>query len=198
MTYRWFPTAVFVAGSFFPAAPLYAQSSGSESGSSDIQVDLPEPSSSAATDRVGVDVARDRARLMHRIYTVTLDVMHERYFHGDRAMVPARAMEDVFSEMQRQSGVRARWIAVNVKPMSVDHEAESDFEKRAAKEIAAGATQAEVVEAGYYRRAGAIPLTSDCISCHDGFFRKPSTKPKFAALVISVPVESESADIEKR
>ena len=47
--------------------------------------------------RVPVAVARDRAKLMHEIYSATLEVMHDRYFHADRAVVPARAMEDVFS-----------------------------------------------------------------------------------------------------
>lgn len=144
-------------------------------------------------NRVSVEVARDRARLMHDIYAATLGVMHDRYFHGDRAIVPARAMEDVFEEIQRQSNVRARWIAVNLKPMSVTHEAETEFEKRAKKEIAEGKAAVDVVEGGFYRRAGAIPLTSNCISCHAGFFRTPPKKPKFAALVISVPIQPSPA-----
>jgi len=191
-----FRTAVLVSGTLLLTATLAAQSSENESEDSDVNVALPEASSSTQEDRVAVDLARDRAKLMHKIYAATLDVMHDRYFHGDRAIVPARAMEDVFAEIQRQSGARARWIAVNLEPMSVDHEAESDFEKRAAKEIAAGKTEVEVVEGGYYRRAGAIPLTSNCVSCHAGFFRKPSKKPKFAGLVISVPIHSDSPDAE--
>lgn len=188
-----FSTAVLVSGTLLLTATLYAQPSASESDNSDVNVALPEASSLTQENRVAVDVARDRAKMMHIIYAATLDVMHDRYFHGDRAIVPARAMEDVFSEIQRQSGTQARWIAVSLEPMSVDHEAESDFEKRASKEIAAGKTEVEVVEGGYYRRAGAIPLTSNCVSCHAGFFRKPSTKPKFAGLVISVPIHSNSA-----
>ena len=57
--------------------------------------------------RVSVAVARDRAQLMHGIYLATLHAMHDRYFHADRAIVPARAMEDVFSEMERQTGSKA-------------------------------------------------------------------------------------------
>lgn len=147
-------------------------------------------------DRVSVVVARDRAKTMHGIYAATLDMMHHRYFHGDRTVVPARAMEDVFSEVKRQSKAEARWISVNMKAMSIDHEPESDFEKRAAQEIAAGKTELEVVEGGYYRHAGAIPLTGGCISCHGGFFREPSKTPKFVGLVISVPVNSDSGKPE--
>mgnify|MGYP006928164311 FL=1 len=125
---------------------------------------------------------------MHNIYAATLDVMHDRYFHADRAIIPARAMEDVFSEMQRQTKVEARWIAVSFKPMSVTHEADSDFEKRAAKEIAAGKTEVETVEDGFYRRIGAIPLGTNCISCHNGFFRKAPAKPKFGSCPLRIGV----------
>jgi hypothetical protein len=141
-------------------------------------------------NRVSVDVARDRAKLMHEIYVVTMDVMHERYFHGERAFVPARAMEDVFAEINRQSKVEARWISVNVRAMSVNHEPKTAFEKRAAEEIAAGKGEYETIEGGYYRRASAIPLADGCVNCHGGFFRETSKTPKFAGLVISVPVKS--------
>jgi hypothetical protein len=138
--------------------------------------------------RVPVAAARERARLMHEIYAATLDMMHERYFHGDRAIVPARAMQDVFTEIKRQSGTEARWIAVNLKAMSIDHEPKSDFEKRAAKELASGKAELEVVEDGYYRRAGAIPLRGGCIGCHAGLSTDASTAARFAGLVICVPV----------
>lgn len=147
-------------------------------------------------DRVSVVVARDRAKLMHDIYVATLDVMHHRYFHRERAVVPARAMEDVFSEMKRQSKVEARWISVNMKAMSVDHEPESDFEKKAAAEIASGKTEVEIVEGGYYRRAGMIPLHGACVNCHGAFFRETSDTPKYAGLVISVPVNGNPGKLD--
>lgn len=140
-------------------------------------------------DRVTVEVARDRAKVMHDVYSATLDVIHHRYFHGDRAVIPARAMEDIFEEMNHQSKVEARWIAVNATAMSIDHEPESDFEKRAVREIVGGKSEFEAVEDGYYRRAGAISLGGGCMSCHGGFFRAPSTGKKFAGLVISIPVK---------
>lgn len=153
-----------------------------------------EPMQSNPTEgqQVPVALARDRARLMHDVYAATLHVMHERYFHGERAMVPARALEDVFTEIKRQSRTDARWIAVNLKAMSINHEPKSDFEKSAAKAIAEGKSELEVVEDGYYRRAGAIPLADGCISCHAGLFKEASKTPKFAALVISVPLSSDS------
>lgn len=141
------------------------------------------------TQRLSVEAARERAKLMHRIYTATLDVMHDRYFHDSRAVVPARAMEDVFAEMARQSSVEARWISVNTRAMSLNHEPQTDFEKEAAKAIGEGKEEYELVENGYYRRAGAIPLASGCVNCHAGFFKAPPKSPRFAGLVISVPVD---------
>ncbi|MDA1231417.1 MAG: DUF3365 domain-containing protein [Planctomycetota bacterium] len=138
--------------------------------------------------RVSIAVARDRAKLMHGIYLASLHTMHDRYFHADRAIVPARAMEDVFSEVERQTGSKANWISVNLRAMSINHEPTTDFEKRAAKEIAAGETDLEVIEDGFYRRAGAIPMSGGCVSCHGGFANKPSRVEKFTGLVISIPV----------
>jgi len=144
--------------------------------------------------RVPIAVARDRAKLMHDIYTTTLNVMHDRYFHADRAVVPARAMEDVFSAMEDQTGSKANWISVNLKAMSINHEPQTDFEKRAAREIVAGETEIEVIEDGFYRRASAVPMTGGCLSCHAGFFNQPSKVPKFTGLVISIPIIPDSAD----
>ena len=141
--------------------------------------------------RVPVSVARDRARLMHSIYSTTLGVMHDRYFHVDRSIVPARAMEDVFSEIEQETGSKANWISVNLKAMSINHEPSTEFEKRAAKEIATGESEVETTEDGYYRRATAIPMAGGCISCHAGVFSQPAKTRKFAALVISIPVETE-------
>lgn len=137
---------------------------------------------------VSVATARDRAKLMHTIYASTLEVLHHHYFHANKAILPARAMEDIFSDLARQSKTTARWIAVSTKAMSLDHEPASEFEKHAAAEIKGGKSSVERIEAGYYRRAGAIPLDSGCVSCHTGGFAPPSGTPRFAALVISVPV----------
>lgn len=188
------PRAMFgAAGVLCVVVAICAEPAGGETGSSKGNKSQSSASGVGETDRVDVAVARDRATMMHNVYTATLHMMHDRYFHGDRAAVPARAMEDVFSEIKWQSKIEARWISVNTKAMSVDHEPKSNFEKLAAKEIAAGKPEIEVVEDGYYRRAGAILLTDGCISCHTGFFKESSKTPKFSALIISVPVVSDSA-----
>ncbi len=143
------------------------------------------------SDRVSVAAARERAKLMHDIYDATLDVMHRHYFRREHSVLPARAMEDVFSEMAKQSSVQTRWISVNTKAMSIHHEPESEFEKQAAKQIAAGKADFELIEDGYYQRAGRISLGGGCVSCHTNQFSSPSTSPKFAGLVIRIPILAE-------
>ena len=135
--------------------------------------------------------ARQQAKLLHKVYASTLDMMHHHFFRRDRAVLPARALEDVFADMEKQSNVKTKWISVNTKAMSINHEPRSEFEKKAAAAIADGKEDFELVEDGYYHRAGAIPLGSGCVSCHTGFFSKAPNTPRFAALVISVPVSKD-------
>lgn len=44
---------------------------------------------------------------------------------------------------------------------------------------------------GDYQRAGRISLGGGCVSCHTNQFSSPSTSPKFAGLVIRIPVNDE-------
>lgn len=180
------------AGVLYSAVTLWAEPPDAKPDNSTVKRSANSVPKVEESKRVSVEVARDRAKVMHDIYEATLDVMHHRYFHRERSIVPARAMEDVFSEIKRQSQVDARWISVNLKAMSIDHEPASDFEKKAAREIADGKSELDVVEDGYYRRAGAIPLSSGCVSCHAGLFKEATQTPKYAALVISVPIISDS------
>ena len=108
--------------------------------------------------RVSLSVARDRATAMHDIYAATLETMHRHYFHDNRAVLPARALEDVFGRHAELSGTQSRWISVNTSAMSVNHEPKDDFEKQAARAIASGKPVYERVEKGFLLRAGAIPL----------------------------------------
>lgn len=135
-----------------------------------------------------VNAAREQAKLVHSIYAVTLDVMHERYFRSDRSTVPARAMEDVFEEMQRQRNIQSRWIGVNARTMSIPHEPKDAFERAAAQAIRDGKDDYEAVEGGFYRRAQAIPLSAGCLTCH-GTFGVESKTPRFAGLVMRLPLE---------
>jgi hypothetical protein len=150
-----------------------------------------EAAAPAAGNRVPVAVARDRAKLMHGIYGATLESVHHHYFRRDRAVLPARALEDVFAEIDRQSDIKTRWIAVNTPAMSITHEPQTAFEKKAAEELAAGKPEYVAVEKGFYHRAGPIPLGVGCVGCHTKFFTEPPKTPRFAGLVISIPVTDE-------
>lgn len=138
---------------------------------------------------VALAVARDRAELLHTTHLETLAAMHHRYFHGERAIVPARVMEDVFANLEKQTHVKAQWISASLSPMSINHEPQTDFEKHAARQLAKGTAFVETIEDGYYRRAGSVSLGGGCTSCHAGLFASTSTTPKFAGLVISIPVQ---------
>lgn len=156
--------------------------------------DVPRSETAPAEEipRVSLDQARERALLMHEIYTATLDAMHTRYFHGDKAVVPARAMEDVFREMEQRTHTQAKWISASFKAMSLNHDPQTEFERLAAKQLSKGEAAVETIESGYYRRAGSIPLNGGCISCHSGLFASTSPARKFAGLVISVPVTADA------
>lgn len=139
--------------------------------------------------RVPVADARKRAELMHEIFADTLDVVHHRYFRREGAVLPARALEDVFARIEKRSNVKARWIAVNTQAMSVNHEPESAFEKKAAEELGAGKAEYSRVEDGYYLEARPIPLGAGCIGCHTKLSPIIDKKPRFAGLVIAIPVK---------
>ena len=146
--------------------------------------EAPAPAPSPATNTAA---ARDRARVLHAAYISTLDAIHRYYFRANQAVLPARALEDVFDEMAETQGIEARWIAVNTPAMSIQHEPKTPFERQAASAIAAGRTEFEQVESGVYRRAGAIALADGCVACHMGSARPPNTQ-RYAGLVISMPV----------
>jgi hypothetical protein len=104
---------------------------------------------------------------------------------------------DVFRGVERETHVQARWISASFAPMSLGHEPRTDFEKEAARKIAKREKKVETIEEGYYRRAGSISLHGGCVSCHGGAFANQSTSPKFAGLIISIPVEA-SAQLESQ
>jgi Protein of unknown function (DUF3365) len=149
------------------------------------------PDGKAEEKPLSVEEARERAKLLHRVYSSTLDVMHHRYFRSDRATLPARALEDVFKDIEAETNIQARWIAVSTTAMSIHHEPETEFEKKAARQIAAGEGEFEQVQGGVYQRAGVIPLKAGCVGCHAGPLSAANAKtPKFAGLVIRIPMKA--------
>lgn len=155
----------------------------------------PVSSASAAEPRAkssespAVVAARERAALTHVIYATTMEMLHRHYFRRGQAVLPARAMEDVFAEVAEQTKVEGSWIAVNTKAMSLHHEPKTDFEKRAATAIAAGQERFETVDKDFLRIARPIPLGEGCVNCHTGMFRSPPSTPRLAGLIVAVPLK---------
>ena len=144
------------------------------------------------TPRVSLEVAREKAALLHKVYASTLDIVHRHFFRNDRAILPARAVEDIFEDVERETKIKSRWIAVNTKAMSVNHEPESEFEDFVAKELSNGKELVEKVEDGYFRSAMPVPLGAKCVGCHTGVFSAPPKSARMAGLIISIPIQNES------
>ena len=141
--------------------------------------DAKSPPAADEKKPVSVGEARERAKLLHEVYETTLQTIHLRYFRDDAGMtIPSRALEDVFARVGRRSDVKARWISVNARAMSLDHEPEDDFEKQAARSLAGGKPDHELVENGIYRRATPIRLSSSWIKWH----ARPAMKPKVVSI----------------
>ena len=64
--------------------------------------------------------------------------------------------------------------------------------------LAAGKGDFEAVDGTVYRRAAPIPLTGGCVGCHTGFFKDPPKSPRFAGLIISMPVSDPSTAAEDK
>ncbi|MDZ4286475.1 MAG: DUF3365 domain-containing protein [Prosthecobacter sp.] len=182
-----------LAGVVVATGILFGQEAG---GSKKAEAAQPQGRPTAAAPAGGkleaaVAIARERAKLLHDVYSITLDVMHHRYFRHDGPVLPARAMEDVFEEMDGLSGDKANWISVNTKAMSINHTPATEFEKKAAAALATGKEDFELVGDGVYQRATPILLRSSCIGCHTKMFSDLPTTPRFAGLVISIPLKLE-------
>ena len=142
---------------------------------------------------VSLAEARRQAELLHEVYSSTLQIMHRRYFRPDsKTTIPSKALDDVFYRVSLRSKVKARWIAVNARAMSIDHTPKADFEKKAARRFIAGDSSYETVENGIYRRAGPITLFGSCINCHAPAPMNQDVR-RFAGLVISMPVKPEKS-----
>jgi hypothetical protein len=137
--------------------------------------------------RPTVEEARGRASLLHDILHVTLQEVHREYYREDEGLtIPSATLDKVFAEVAKSHKVEFRWLAVNARPMSVDHSPRTDFEKQSVAALAGGEASYEAVEPGTYRRAGAIVLAAQCLKCH--LPKRTSTEDRTAALVISMPV----------
>lgn len=136
--------------------------------------------------------ARSQAKLLHTTYESALIAVHRAYFQeGKRMVVPSRVLEDVFYWVDHETKGETRWISVNTEAMNIDNEPDTEIEKAAAKALASGKEEFEVVEDGVYHRAGAITLVAACLRCHESSLSLQRKRKRVAGLVISLPVKPE-------
>jgi len=148
-----------------------------------------------AADKLTVPEARRQTKLLHDTYIATLHTVHRSYFDEDeREIIPARAMEQVFRQIDAETGGKTRWIAVNTPAMNIDHNPKEGFEKDAARELKKGKREFERVEDGTYLRAGAVSLFASCTKCHLSGLRPQQKVRSVAGLVISMPVRQARDD----
>ena len=104
------------------------------------------PKADTAADKFTVPEARRQTKLLHDTYIATLHTVHRSYFDKDeREIIPARAMEEVFRQIDAEIGGKTRWIAVNTPAMNIDHSPQEGFEKDAARELKQGKHEFERV-----------------------------------------------------
>lgn len=138
--------------------------------------------------RPTLEQARRQAELLHTTLHVTLQAVHHRYYREDEGLpIPASMLKEVFADLEKEQGVKLRWLSVEGQAMNTDHKPRDDFETEAVKALKAGKGAFERSENGTYRRAAAITLGSHCLKCHVP--DRKSTKDRTAGLIIALPVE---------
>ncbi|MCA9084708.1 MAG: hypothetical protein KDA81_11660 [Planctomycetaceae bacterium] len=194
---RWGFAAVFISSSFLTSSSIRADETDGAKTSLEGRSVLAESAENsqeqlpAAITFGSVDEARRHSVIQHQTYLAMLHVVHREYFDAEkRDILPALAMEDVFREIDHQTGGATRWIAVNTPAMNLDHEPREGFEKAAAKALSGGEAAFELIEGGQFHRAAAVPLQAGCIRCH-----LPSLSERragrVAALVMTLPIKSD-------
>lgn len=132
--------------------------------------------------------ARHRARLLHETIHGSLQIIHRDFFQEEnRSRIPSRSLEEVFSEIANRYGVQLRWIAVDLKAMSVANEPQTPFEIEAARALKSGEEEFETSSEQEYRFAGRIRLSATCLSCHAS--QRSSNDERTAGLVITMPLK---------
>ncbi len=164
---------------FAVASLMRTMTAGAEEASRETESKPIDPPSTVAE-------VRARALLLHEVVHGALQVVHRDFFDEENMhAIPSASLEDVFKEMSSSYGVEVKWLNVNTDLVNVDHQPDNQFEKEAAKGLAAGKPYVESTDANQYRFAGPIRLASQCLKCH--LKHRTSTADRTAGLVISMP-----------
>jgi hypothetical protein len=136
--------------------------------------------------------ARTRARLLHETIHGALQVMHRDFFGdgGEDLNLPSQSLDDVFLALAETWGIEIEWLGVNATK-GAGHEPDDDFEKAAAKALAAGKEEYEAVERGKFRYVGAIQIRNECLKCHVP--NRTSLEDRVGGLAFTIPLKKAAA-----
>lgn len=155
---------------------------------SEVRIEKQQKVDSHGTARSSVEEARRQAAALHSAMHATIQVVHHRYYREDEGLpIPASIMKDVFAEIETDQQIKLRWLVVEGQAMNLDHRPQDEFERHAVEALKSGKRSFESTENGFYRHAGAITLTSQCLKCHVP--DRKNTKNRTAGLVISIPIK---------
>ena len=145
-----------------------------------------------ASAPASVDEARARARLLHETIRGALQVMHRDFFGNgeDDLNLPSQSLDDVFLAVAEIWGVEIQWLGVNATK-GASHEPDDDFEKAAAKALAAGEKEYEAVERGKFRYVGSIQIRNQCLKCHVP--NRTSLEDRVGGLAFRIPLKKSSS-----
>jgi hypothetical protein len=136
---------------------------------------------------LSLDEARRQAEVLHTAMHATLQSVHHRYYREDEALpLPAAVLQEAFAEVEKEQGVKLRWLVVEGQAMNADHKPQGAFENEAVKALKAGKSSFEQTEGGTYRRVGPITLGNHCLKCHVP--DRKSTENRKAGLIVAIPI----------
>jgi hypothetical protein len=127
----------------------------------------------AAPDPAALERARDQVKMLDDLYKTAVVGITATYVNQQNDTPAAAVAKKVFEAMHKKGYHTARLIDATGKPKSFDNMAESEFEKKAVKEIKGGkAYFEEIGEAKgkpVLRAATVVPaVMKQCVQCHGG------------------------------
>jgi hypothetical protein len=147
----------------------------------------------AEPDPAAVQRARKQVKMLDGIYKNAIVLVTTHFVKEDSDMPAGTAFKQLFIVAKENKWHETRLIDTTGDPYDPENVAESDFEKKAVKEINAGKEYVdEVFEKDgqhYLRAATAIPVVMDkCVMCHDNYEGLPKGQA-IGSLTYVLPIE---------
>ncbi len=129
---------------------------------------LPGGSSAPTARPLDRAQARRSVEMLADFYRETLLETHVSYVTDDRKPASALMMRKLFTAMAEKGWPRARWMALNGRPLNPENVPRDAFEIAARRALRGGETLVDGVEGWRYRAVAALPFTGPCLKCHWG------------------------------